>query len=164
MENKLIRFISPVHSSIKPFALPMYQKLLTSAVVLLLGLSASSQSVTFQYDAAGNQTERKYICINCMQAKTPETLIADSVQTQPELAFYPNPVTESLNITWSFSNNTSAREIFVYNSNGVLVSRKMIAAGLNRTALPFNHLPAGTYVVRIQFTNGKSTSTPVIKL
>jgi hypothetical protein len=142
----------------------MNQKLLTLAVVSMLGSGAYSQSVTFQYDAAGNQTERKYICVNCLQTKMPESVTADSVSILPELSLYPNPVTASLNITWSFNNKTTAREIQVYNSNGAMVQRKIIAPGLSRTVISFNGLPAGTYIVRIRLTDGKTTSMPVIKL
>ncbi|MFC5283650.1 hypothetical protein [Pedobacter alpinus] len=90
----------------------MKRLLLLKIILSFLIVNSYGQELSFQYDIAGNQTERKWICINCPPPYTTSNLVNKSTELNFKnnleensllkrgLSAYPNPTLEILNLSW----------------------------------------------------------------
>jgi hypothetical protein len=77
---------------------------------------------------------------------------------------YPNPASESVNITFSSEENTNA-ELSVMNLMGQTVYNMnvIVNEGYNMVTVPVNQLPAGVYMVNIKSSKGTSTQKLIVR-
>ena len=139
-----------------------------------------AQQLSFEYDAAGNQTKREFICINCAafaplsapsnskydfvaEAPKTNTLNNSNIDNQKIVA-YPNPLTETLNIKW-IPIKTYITSIEVYSMTGVNFFRQTYNDRETdfQEAIQFTKMPAGMYVVKVAFATGMVELLKVVK-
>ena len=78
-----------------------------------------------------------------------------------KVGIYPNPAVSIANIVID-NPEYLAFGVNVFNRNGQLVAQKRAAAGTTAVALEVSTLPAGDYLVDIQFSNGTHASTKLL--
>lgn len=85
-------------------------------------------------------------------------------QTISGMKMYPNPASESVNITFSSEENTNA-ELSVMNLMGQTVYNMnvIVNEGYNMVTVPVNQLPAGVYMVNIKSSKGTSTQKLIVR-
>ncbi len=158
--------------------------LFTTVLLLLFAAkSFAQQQIVFAYDAAGNQTERNLICVNCTQADVKQTAILDreildslaqaqlkALKAQDSIALagrkikaYPNPLTEVLNVKWYASDNSYVSQINVFSMLGVRVYNKTFGQQQNYVGISFISLSAGVYVVQAIYNDGRQENIKVVK-
>ena len=136
---------------------------------------SQAQEISFTYDAAGNQVERKWICVNCTPfapaSVTLNTTDQIAAATKPDffnpdqkVIAYPNPLTETLNIKWEpLKKYITAIE--VYSMTGVNFFKKgyTYEEAEFHEAIQFTKMTAGMYVVKVTFSDGKQELIKVVK-
>ncbi|MNL13894.1 hypothetical protein D3C87_1348150 [compost metagenome] len=154
----------------------MIKRYFTLAVLftILFVSSAFAQKLTFSYDAAGNQIERKWVCVNCLTAKDQAAAkkVAEESKIQIKEDFnagraikvYPNPVSETLNVNWVTPEKIFLKRIEVFNMAGNRVFTTTYAPGQVEGQISFNRLPPGTYVLIGHYSDSKTQSIKVIKI
>ena len=144
------------------------KKNLFSIVLLILVSFSYSQTVTFEYDAAGNQIKREY-CGTCQSRTSNVKEYKDITEVDlqkffPEdiISYYPNPVMDELYLEWKIINNIKVSSVDIYNINGQLV-KNIINLNDNNTIVSFQGFTSGTYLVNLNFTSGEQKSITIIK-
>jgi len=149
---------------------------------LIIGASANAQNkLTFDYDTAGNQTNRDLLCINCIavtadeienteeteEPKEDENTDESNVETPSKktiVSYYPNPVKEELFIEWrEISEGNYVTVVAVYSLSGQAVKTQPVPKGTSNLTLPFREYPAGVYIVFISYKNGDEKSIKIMK-
>jgi hypothetical protein len=138
---------------------------------LLFSISSSfGQRIHFEYDAAGNQIERK-LCLSCsaktssMPKQITELKQEDLKKFLPEdnFSYYPNPVKEELFLKWENLENNSITNIKLINLNGiVLKSFETLESKLEQNIL-FQDYAAGMYILQLTYSNGEEKTIKIIK-
>ena len=137
--------------------------------------SGFSQELSFDYDAAGNQVKREWMCVNCSvfaptsvtASKTDQIAAApkpDFTNPDQKVIAYPNPLTETLNIKWEpLKKYITAIE--VYSMTGVNFFKKSYRyeEAEFHEAIQFSKMTAGMYVVKVTFSDGKQELVKVVK-
>ncbi len=128
--------------------------------------------ITFSYDDAGNQIQRK-LCINCTTSKMSNESIKEitaleegdllKFSEQDIISYYPNPVKEELYLKWELVNNNTVTSIQVYGLNGQLVSSHTQLEKKNTQNISFQKYPTGVYAVILYYKNGEQKSIKIIK-
>jgi hypothetical protein len=138
-------------------------------LMLFCGMFTYSQNtITFQYDAAGNQIRRE-LCINCPSSsgrQAAKETVTESVENpllQDRLSYYPNPVTEALTIQWGKEDEGHVQSISIYTIDGRQMSSVSNLQAVNRQTVPFLDFPSGMYIVVIRFDNKKEESIKIVK-
>ncbi|WP_281225527.1 T9SS type A sorting domain-containing protein [Flavobacterium aquiphilum] len=135
----------------------------TLLFLLLVSLYSQAQDkISFTYDTAGNQTQRK-LCVNCPTAKSAKTEKEILALTENELekfspedqfSYYPNPVKEELFLFWKESNTSILNSIQVYSITGQLLQTYVVKKkGDSSQNIPFNTYPTGTYIVQLNYSD-----------
>jgi hypothetical protein len=147
-------------------------------ILLLAGNSDSkAQELQFQYDAAGNQIVRQWVCINCtpfpvaFASKEPDESGLPEV-IKPESAIrkivaYPNPLNEVLNLKWSYSSKYYVTQVQVFSPTGLVVFKQQFSKSNSpdeQTSIPFQRQTPGTYLVNITYSDGKQVVVTAVKL
>jgi hypothetical protein len=141
--------------------------------VLLVSLDGNSQipKIRFEYDAAGNQIQRKW-CPNCLSRNAQETYkdvsqIEDSDLEKffPEdvISYYPNPVKEELFLKWELVNENKVSSIDVFTLNGQVLKTIKENLSQNSLIISFQEYPVGVYYLSLNYTNGNQKSIKIIK-
>ncbi|UOQ78043.1 T9SS type A sorting domain-containing protein [Hymenobacter sp. 5516J-16] len=78
----------------------------------------------------------------------------------PELVLFPSPATDVLHVRLSAT--ASQASVTVYSATGAQVLQAQLDAALS-TTLPVSNLPAGTYLVKVQTSNGVSLVRRFVK-
>ncbi|WP_410221844.1 T9SS type A sorting domain-containing protein [Pedobacter sp.] len=139
-----------------------------------IGFKGFAQQLSFTYDAAGNQTQRQWICINCRpgtsQSNTEPLVMEiknhDSDKQQlkmTKIIASPNPFKEVLNLSWQSNEKIYVKEISIYTVTGVKTHDLKPTPAQQELAVPFSHMPVGTYIVYIVLSNQKRETFKVIK-
>lgn len=121
--------------------------LLISSSGLLHGQSFPSNTcgLVYTYDAAGNRTQRKYICNN----GSPEGRItishAEMETVQQVTALYPNPTTGVFKLTFTKALKTGRVSILDVNGR----SLKQFNASGNEIVFDVSGYPSGLYYVNV---------------
>jgi hypothetical protein len=150
---------------------------------LLLGLLAFcankmyAQQLSFSYDAAGNQIERKWVCINCVPAQASvggkntelnrgllkKQEVELSGQAGRSVKAYPNPVREILHVNWQITEKDIAvKRLQVFNITGVKLYDQNVI-GTDQFEIAFNQYPAGTYLFMVTYSDNKKETLKIIK-
>lgn len=139
-----------------------------------IGFKGFAQQLSFTYDAAGNQTQRQWICINCrpgtsqsstqplvMEIKSQES---DKQQLKmTKIIASPNPFKEILNLSWQSNEQVYVKEIGIYTITGIKTHDLKPGPSQQELSVPFSHMPVGTYIVSVILSNQKRETFKVIK-
>lgn len=139
------------------------------------GIRASAQKLTFNYDASGNQTERRWVCINCLTSASlaeAKKMFGDKesnvLQEDPNaprgIKVAPNPVSETLNVAWTSPGKLSLQRIDVYSADGNRVFSAKYEPGQKGTQISFQRLPPGVYLLIGLYSDSKTESVKLIKI
>jgi hypothetical protein len=136
--------------------------------------TGQAQEISFDYDAAGNQIKREWICFGCLPFQ-PTSVTANKTDqiaaTKPDffnpdqkVIAYPNPLTETLNIKWE-PLRKYITAIEVYSMTGVNFFKKSYKyeEAEFHEAIQFTKMTAGMYVVKVTFSDGKQELIKVVK-
>lgn len=138
---------------------------------LLIGFIGTAQKLTFEYDSAGNQTQRKYcpICPGKTSSETPKE-ISELKQEDLQhffpgdvISYYPNPVKEQLYIKWELLNNVRVSEIQFYSLSGQLIKTISKLENTDNQVIDFRNLPSTLYTVLLKYSNGEEKSIKIVK-
>lgn len=142
--------------------------------------NSKAQELQFQYDPAGNQIVRQFVCVNC-STFLPVSFAAQNTQTssnfievnknsglsKSKFVAYPNPLTEVLNLKWvDYSDNEYINKIEVSSSDGISFFQKdfsYVESSSHQVSVLFQKKIPGMYVVTATFTTGKQEFIKVIK-
>lgn len=151
---------------------------LTSSLLLCLLINANAQTpeLSFNYDEAGNQTTRTWICIGCTTPYAPATLVSkympSGTVTPPstnkiadrKLLAFPNPLREQLTLKWD---NTSyyikAIEVSTIAGASVFNQSYNYTEGVTEITVPFSKQIPGLYFIRVLYSDGKQDLVRVVK-
>ncbi|QDW26829.1 T9SS type A sorting domain-containing protein [Pedobacter sp. KBS0701] len=133
-----------------------------------------AQKLAFSYDASGNQTERRWVCINCPSARQMATanknlitpgseLGSEGLITERGIKAYPNPLKETLNVSWGAPDKIFLKSLDVYSVGGNKVFRMSYKPDERQTVIPFQQLPPGTYLLVGQYSDLKTETIKLIK-
>lgn len=128
---------------------------LTLILCVLFGAQAQTQTVKFQYDAAGNRELRTIIDVNKITKMDSlfkaDSLYADLTDTPINgLRVYPNPAHETVNIEFTTLPESKV-EFTLSDMNGRLLEQGTINAVL--TPLSLQNMGKGTYLLLIMAGN-----------
>lgn len=152
---------------------------LISSVILCCITKAQAQNpeLSFDYDAAGNQITRTWICVNCttpyayssfftkqqgvvvFQGSTPVNASEDR-----KLTAYPNPLVETLNLKWE-NPKYPIKAVDVSTINGTRVYSQTYSTvdEQMQVTVPFGKQIPGMYLVRVTYSDGKQEVVRVVK-
>lgn len=150
---------------------------LLAICLLSLPSRTFSQQLTFSYDAAGNQTERKWVCVNCTNSNSSNAAMESAplklavkvldtvkkVTVNRNIIASPNPLVETLNVNWQTEVGVSVKSIMVFNINGIRTHELNPKPNQSSVTLPFQHLATGTYILYVTFSDQRKESIKVIK-
>lgn len=146
-------------------------KKLLLAIFCFYGLLSNAQKIRFEYDAAGNQIQRKW-CLSCLSRNSQETFKevsnleeADMQKFFPEdvISYYPNPVKEELYLKWELVNENKVSSIDVFTLNGQVLKTIKENLSQNSLIISFQEYPIGVYFLSLNYTNGDQKSIKIVK-
>lgn len=138
---------------------------------MLVSLFTQAQKIRFEYDAAGNQIQRKW-CPSCLSRNAQETYkeISNLEETDmqkffPEdvISYYPNPVKEELFLKWELVNENKVSSIDVFTLNGQVLRTIKENLTQNSLNISFQEYPTGVYFLSLNYTNGDQKNIKIIK-
>ena len=146
-------------------------------ICLLSQAKAQTPVLSFEYDEAGNQIKREWICVNCPDYSTPVyTLVskymASSTVTPPstnkiadrKLTAFPNPLREQLTLKWDNTNYyIKAIEVSTIAGASVFNQCYNYTEGVTEITVPFNKQIPGLYFIRVLYSDGKQDLVRVVK-
>jgi len=145
--------------------------LLQIALIFCSISTAYAQKLTFSYDAAGNQTERKWVCVNCPAASGLTDLTTKLSSTRDEesnlvrsIRVSPNPLTEDLNVIWQTPKDVFVKRIEVFDIRGTRVFTSIYKPDQRETQISFGRLSPGVYLLIGYYSDSKSDSIKLIKI
>lgn len=134
-------------------------------------LSNAQQKLSFDYDQAGNQTQRKW-CTSCHDKNSTE-IPKEITDIKPEdlkeffpgdqISYYPNPVKERLYLKWKLINGNKVSSIQLYSLNGQLIMSYTNLENKDDHVMDFQKYPRGIYTLVLHYTNGDEKSIKIIK-
>ena len=149
-----------------------------SALIFLLVLTAETraQELKFEYDNAGNQQVREWICVNCphinavaggqqaaaLKSDGPQKLHDDGPGSH-QLSVYPNPLTETLNVKWNNDDHVFVSAIDIFSLNGVRLFHQKYASEQKETSISFLNFAPGSYLLKASYSNQKQEVVKLIK-
>lgn len=146
-------------------------KLKLFVLFMLVSLFTQAQKIRFEYDAAGNQIQRKW-CPSCLSRNAQETYkeISNLEETDmqkffPEdvISYYPNPVKEELFLKWELVNENKVSSIDVFTLNGQVLRTIKENLTQNSLNISFQEYPTGVYFLSLNYTNGDQKNIKIIK-
>ena len=146
----------------------------------LLTQKIYAQQLVFEYDVAGNQSKRSWVCINCHSTSNSSTLKSIMNQTNKQILKQekklmqgaealswikasPNPVTEILRVEWKADKTNALKSIEIYNISGIRVFSNTYSPSENEAYLSFSHLPSAVYILLAVYVSGKKETIKIIK-
>jgi hypothetical protein len=151
--------------------------LISTIIFCFIGKAqAQNPELSFDYDAAGNQTTRTWICVNCttytlapffaQQLGTVVIKASVPVNTSEErkLTAYPNPLIETLNLKWE-NPKYPIKSVDISTINGTRVFSQTYPIGeeQNQVSVPFSRQIPGMYLVKVTYSDGKQEIVRVVK-
>lgn len=146
-------------------------KKLLLLIFCFYGLLSNAQKIRFEYDAAGNQIQRKW-CPSCLSRNAQETYKnvsqledSDLEKFFPEdvISYYPNPVKEELFLKWELVNENKVSSIDVFTLNGQVLKTIKENLSQNTLVISFQEYPVGVYFLSMNYTNGDQKSIKIVK-
>lgn len=125
--------------------------------VMFIGLAYGTTTVkVIATDTAGQSTE------NVFTIKVDHTDGISNVDINANIAVYPNPVIETLNVTCNFSSDEVTFAIFDYSGKQVYISTDAISAGTNK-AINVSAFNDGVYILKVCAQDGATSVFRFIK-
>lgn len=134
--------------------------------------NAQTNKIVFEYDAAGNQVKRS-LCLKCPletgkkdQTKEVEALAEEKglpLSSEEVLSYYPNPVKETLYLTWKLQDHNRVTSVQVFSFLGQVLGTYSVGSGVHELNLPFQNYSAGIYAVMLYYSNGSQKAIKIIK-
>jgi|GEM_PF-800528 len=158
---------------------------ITFCFLFLVVLSrVNAQELQFTYDAAGNQIERNFVCVNCTTfpvslASSPVPEPASSTTSSNtntkstntldnrKVTAYPNPFTQVLKLKWDNDLKYYVSKIEAYSSKGVLIYKQEFEKTeflSEDISIPFEKQVAGFYFIKALYSDGKQEMIKVVKI
>lgn len=143
--------------------------LILLCMTFVLMNKALSQELHFDYDEAGNQKVRDWICVNCpiqstLKPKAGQNKLLDySGIKDHHLMVYPNPLNEVLNVKWENNDDVFVESIEVFSLSGVRLFFKNHLISQKETTISFLNLAAGSYILKANYSNKKQETIKLIK-
>jgi hypothetical protein len=134
----------------------------------------TAQELSFEYDNAGNQIKRQWVCINCPPPYTtfnsngiPKiTGLEDDLNNREinkGLSVYPNPLKEILNISWYSNDEEYVKSLEVLSLTGVKLYFSTFKKEQNNTSISFFEIAAGTYLLKVNYSTNRQEIVKIIK-
>lgn len=150
---------------------------LVSSIILCCLTKVKAQELSFDYDAAGNQTTRTWICVNCTTPFVSAPFFAQQLGTvvikasvpvnaseERKLTAYPNPLVETLNLKWENPKYPiKSVDISTINGTRVFSQNYPVVEEQNQVSVSFGRQIPGMYLVRVTYSDGKQEVVRVIK-
>jgi hypothetical protein len=145
------------------------------SILLCCIIKTHAQELSFDYDAAGNQTTRTWICVNCttysapLFAKQQGVIVfqgSTPVNTSEDrkLTAYPNPLVETLNLKWeNVKYPIKSVDVSTINGTRVYSESYNYVEGQMQVSVPFSKQIPGMYLVRVTYSDGKQEVVRVVK-
>ena len=131
-------------------------------------LPPDPNSVSFEYDDAGNQVVRKPIYLLARPSKPadikpdePKTFLESDIYS--DVLYYPNPTIEILYVKWKNENETFVDTMQLFNLNGQQMSQINDLKNVETTEIDFQRYPAGFYELVLVYSNSKKKTLKIIK-
>lgn len=126
-------------------------------------------SVSFDYDDAGNQTVRKPIYLASPRPGRPTTpkpeepvaFVESDIYS--DVLYYPNPTIEMLYVKWKNDAETFVNDILVYNLSGQLMGTLALDRNSEQVEVDFRAYPTGMYELVLAYSNSKKKTLKIIK-
>lgn len=129
-----------------------------------------AQKLSFSYDASGNQSERRWVCVNCRPAQeisiiSPgKSAAIDDTANLKSLKVFPNPATEQVNLVWQLPGEVYVQEIVIYDISGKKIYSGKHTPNKKDAQIALHGYPSGTYLLVVLYSDGTSESVKLIKI
>lgn len=149
--------------------------------VVGIGQAQDEYRAQYNYDNAGNQTNRNWVCINCQGSSREvptdtvdvvETDLQDDVlddlldSTTPEevgtIDAYPNPVTSVLQVEW-VENQKMVSNIALYSMSGRQLFQRSVQQKAGNLDLDFSIYPPGRYIISVEYNDSSRKAFHILK-
>ena len=130
------------------------------AFFLFLSQFCSAQHVQYTYDASGNRVHRIYSTLRIANPAQPKDS-SENVETKYGISIFPNPTSESVNVSISSLQNGETAKVFLYDEQGKVLLMKIQESTLD--IINLINLKTGTYYLKI-YVKKDSVSYKVVKL
>lgn len=142
-------------------------------------MAQQQYAIQFSYDAAGNQTLRNRVCVNCQgAAREPldttevvtvdleEDILQDALGEEtvedPRIMAYPNPVTNILHVEWVNTEKPVAQMV-LFSGIGRQLYQTDISTRQGNLNLDFSTYPPGRYILYVQYTDRSKKAFHILK-
>lgn len=133
-----------------------------------------SNTLSFSYDTAGNQTRRTFLYLapptpRLNNAPIPplakEALVDKLLPTDlyEDISYYPNPIKSELYLQWVESASNDLQTIELYNLNGKLLNSFPNQSNQDHTVLNFENYPVGYYNLLLRYSNEAPKTLKIVK-
>lgn len=146
------------------------RRLLTVAVTFFSAYCYSQGlygAVNFEYDSAGNQKTRELeICLNCGdRTGSQENSSFKKIEENSEstLTYFPNPVSEQLQLQWQNLELDYITAIDLYTLSGQKMYTSNFDFTVTETVLDFTPYAAGIYNLLVTYKNGDIKTVKIVK-
>lgn len=144
-------------------------KTLFLSLLFTTGATYAQNTLSFEYDEAGNQKIRELTCVNCNTPSAGRHAMVNDNEENPDkvlsgkISYYPNPVLEQLHIDWTNDENSYLKKIEVYSMSGQLIVSQENPKDKNNTILEFSNMAQGIYNITFEYSDGQSKTIKVVK-
>ncbi len=155
--SNIIRVSAPITSST------------TQAIVAPIVEVPTANSISFEYDDAGNQLVRKPIYLASprpgrpteTKSEEPKEFVESDIYS--DIKYYPNPTVEILYVKWKNQDEWFVNNIQVFNFSGQLMGTLTIDSNSEQVEVDFRAYPTGMYELVLAYNNGKQKTLKIIK-
>jgi hypothetical protein len=131
-------------------------KQLLLIALMLIGINVYSQNaIKYDYDAAGNMTQKYIQVINMRVAKKEQ--LKDSLL---DFKIYPNPTKDQITIEGALYKNSKEAKISIYNINGALVMSDTYS-GFKKT-IQLSNFNSGIYFLEIKYSRERANNYRIV--
>ena len=138
----------------------MKSKIVLFIVVMSSYFLSAQMALSFSYDNAGNQTQRRLINILLVKNQNVEIF---ALSDGDELKYWPNPVADYLNMEWFNDEERYCNNLTIYNNQGKLLLSKDYKEDENVDRLDFSQYSVGMYFITLTFSNQEQKQIKIIK-
>ncbi len=128
-----------------------------------------ANSISFEYDDAGNQFVRKPIYLASPRpgrpiiesSNEPKEFVESDIYS--DIKYYPNPTVEILYVKWKNQDEWFVNNIQVFNFSGQLMGTLDIDRNSEQFEVDFRAYPTGMYELVLAYNDGKQKTLKIIK-
>jgi hypothetical protein len=144
-------------------------KIIFICLSILFGIAPnlrSQNSLVFNYDAAGNLTQRNVIVVppqpqpRMAQPTSKGTENKKDSSSVVSFSVFPNPTKEFLNIEGTLPEQSASAKLYLFNNNGQKMLEDVYEGKQKQIAL--SNLPAGLYYLEVKCSTKNSASYKIV--